>query len=170
MCGPVPRSGGVMRYCIAFALFLLVQFSSFPLAAEEPAALKPAGGDKCPVCGMFVAKYPDFLAQIVFKDGSYSFFDGVKDMMKFYFNLAKYNPSKTTADIERIFVTDYYSLKPIDAKTAYYVVGCDVYGPMGKELIPVENTSAAKELTDDHKCTATLEFGGITPDVVAGLD
>jgi nitrous oxide reductase accessory protein NosL len=159
-----------MRYCIAFALFLLVQFSSFPLAAEEPVALKPAGGDKCPVCGMFVTKYPDFLAQIVFKDGSYSFFDGVKDMMKFYFNLAKYKPSKTTADIERIHVTDYYSLKPIDAKTAYYVVGCDVYGPMGKELIPVENTSAAKELMDDHNCAATLEFGGITPEVVAGLD
>src|SRR5512136_2018218 len=50
---------------------------------------KPTPKDKCPVCGMFVAKYPDFLAQILFKDGSYAIFDGTKDMFKYYYNLIK---------------------------------------------------------------------------------
>jgi hypothetical protein len=39
---------------------------------------------KCPVCGMFVYKYPKWSAKIVVAKKSY-FFDGVKDMMKFYF-------------------------------------------------------------------------------------
>ena len=59
---------------------------------------------------MFVAKYPDFVARIVFKDGSQAFFDGVKDMMKYYFNPAKYNPGKQAAEIAAIAVTDYYTL------------------------------------------------------------
>ena len=59
---------------------------------------------------MFVAKYPDFLAEIIFKDGSTFFFDGTKDMFKYYFNLKKYNPSKKLEDIDSIYVTDYYSL------------------------------------------------------------
>jgi hypothetical protein len=49
---------------------------------------------------MFVAKYPDWLAQMVFKDGSSAHFDGAKDMFKYLFNLKKYNPSKTTEDIQ----------------------------------------------------------------------
>ena len=47
--------------------------------AGDPAPEKPSPTDKCPVCGMFVAKYPDFLARIVFQDGSYAFFDGSKE-------------------------------------------------------------------------------------------
>ena len=68
--------------------------------AGEAGPAKPSPTDKCPVCGMFVAKYPDFVARISFKDGSYAFFDGVKDMMKYYFNLAKYNPAKQLGEIE----------------------------------------------------------------------
>ena len=38
---------------------------------------------KCPVCGMFVAKYPKWAALIT-EDSHTHYFDGVKDMMKFY--------------------------------------------------------------------------------------
>jgi copper chaperone NosL len=63
-----------------FNLFLLAALIlSLALVATTTAGdrqpLKPSPRDKCPVCGMFVAKYPDFLAQIVFKDGSALFFD-----------------------------------------------------------------------------------------------
>ena len=40
---------------------------------------------KCPVCGMFVSKYPKWVAQIKIKMDIYHYFDGVKDMMKFLF-------------------------------------------------------------------------------------
>jgi nitrous oxide reductase accessory protein NosL len=140
------------------------------LWADEATPLKPGPKDKCPVCGMFVAKYPDWVAAIAFKDGAHTFFDGVKDMLKYYFNLTKYAPGKTAADIRAIHVTDYYRLEPIDGRQAFYVVGSDVYGPMGRELIPFEKEAQAREFMKDHKGKTVLSFDQIDFPLVMGLD
>ena len=158
-----------VRNLILFICLLLFTAGSLWGAAEiKPGKLTPA--DKCPVCGMFVAKYPDFVAQIGFKDGTCAFFDGVKDLMKYYFDLAKYNPSKSTTDIAHILVTDYYSTKLVDGFQAFYVIGSDVYGPMGKELVPCQDEAAAKEFKVDHKGAAILLFKDITPELIKTLD
>ena len=136
----------------------------------ERKPVKPSPKDKCPVCGMFVAKYPDFLAQIVFKDGSALFFDGAKDMFKCYLNLKKYHPSKKQSDIDSIYVTDYYGLTFIDGFEAFYVVGSDIYGPMGRELIPFEKEADAREFMRDHKGNRVLKLIGVTPDILKNLD
>ena len=155
-------------------LLILIVFITFMsgsfLCAQEVQPAKIGPGDKCPVCGMFVAKYPDFVDQIVFKDGTHAFFDGVKDMMKYYFDLPKYNPKKTKADIAAILVTDYYSMKLVDGLSAFYVIGSDVYGPMGKELMPFKEEAAAKEFKVDHKGTSILLFKDITPEIIKTLD
>jgi nitrous oxide reductase accessory protein NosL len=132
--------------------------------------IKPTPKDKCPVCGMFVAKYPDFLAEILYKDGSSAFFDGTKDMFKYYLNLKKYQPSKKISDIDSIYVTDYYHLTLIDGLSAYYVTGSDIYGPMGRELIPFEKEADAKEFMKDHQGKSVLRFKEITYEIVQGLD
>jgi copper chaperone NosL len=156
------------KYLMLINLLLLMMCSV--LEARELQPGKPSSGDKCPVCGMFVAKYPDFVAQIVFKDGTHAFFDGVKDMIKYYFDLPKYNPAKTPTDIAAIYVSDYYKLKLIDGLQAWYVIGSDVFGPMGKELIPFKDESAAKEFKVDHKATAILSFNQITIEMIKTLD
>jgi len=148
----------------------LIMLTASSVGAGELKSSKPAERDKCPVCGMFVAKYPDFVAQVIFQDGSHSFFDGVKDMMKYYFDLAKYNPAKKTSDIGAIFVTDYYTLQLIDGFQAWYVSGSDVYGPMGRELIPFQEEAAAREFMADHQGKAIFKFSQITAEVVKGLD
>jgi copper chaperone NosL len=159
-----------MKYVKIITLSGLLFLSAAMCLAEEAGPPKLAPTDKCPVCGMFVAKYPDFVARIVFKDNSQAFFDGVKDMMKYYFNLAKYNPGKQVADITAVAVTDYYSLTLIDGLTAYYVIGSDVYGPMGKELIPFKGEAEAKEFMKDHAGKAILTFKDIKPETLIGLD
>jgi copper chaperone NosL len=126
--------------------------------------------DKCPVCGMFVAKYPDFAAQIQFRDGSTSYFDGVKDMFKYYLNLSRYAPGKKTADITAILVTNYYDLTMVDGLPAYYVVGSDVYGPMGRELIPFVKESEARDFLKDHKGKSIIRFRDVTPAVLRTLE
>jgi copper chaperone NosL len=138
--------------------------------AEDPTPLKAVKTDKCPVCGMFVAKYPDFLAQVIFRDGAYALFDGAKDMFKYYFNLKKYNPSKELSDIAVIYVTDYYSMNPTDGRKAYYVVESNVFGPMGKELIPFGKEPEAKEFLADHAGKKLIRFDAVTPDLIKGLD
>ena len=152
---------------VAFILALLI-ISNAEGAGRKP--IKPSEKDKCPVCGMFAAKYPDFLAEIVFKDGSYAVFDGPKDMFKYYFQLKKYNPAKKIEDIDSIYVTDYYRLTLTDGHNACYVVGSDIHGPMGKELIPFEKAPDAAEFMKDHKGKSTLRFGEITHDLIKGLD
>jgi len=149
---------------------VMICFITIPAAAGQKKPVKPAQKDKCPVCGMFVYKYPDFVAEIIFQDGSYAVFDGVKDMFKYYFNLKKYNPKKTLQDIESLYVTDYYDLSLIDALQAFYVRGSDVYGPMGKELIPFVNRPDAQEFMRDHRGNAILKYQDITPKTIEGLD
>ncbi|MBU1658969.1 nitrous oxide reductase accessory protein NosL [bacterium] len=131
--------------------------------------------EKCPVCGMFIYKYPKWAAQIFYeinkKEHRYSF-DGVKDLMKFYFNPAEWGnyEVKTKGDITKILVTDYYSQKAIEAKKAYFVLGSDVYGPMGNELIPFENENDAQTFYKDHRGSKLIKFEEITPQEVSKLD
>ena len=151
------------------AIIICILSLSVAVSAEiNP--LQPSKKDKCPVCGMFVYKYPDWVGQIVFKDGSAAFFDGAKDLFKYYYNLKKYNPEKTIKDIAAIYVTEYYDMKIIDAKTAFFVIGSDVYGPMGKELIPFVSKADAEEFKKDHKGNRILRFEDIKPGVIKKLD
>jgi nitrous oxide reductase accessory protein NosL len=131
---------------------------------------KPGPGDKCPVCGMFVSKYFDFAAQIQFKDGTVAFFDGPKDLFTYYQGLSRYNPKEKQSDVAALFVTSYYTLTPIDGISAWYVAGSDVYGPMGRELVPFAKESEAREFSRDHKGKALHRFRAITPAVVKGLN
>lgn len=127
-------------------------------AAPVPLAPKPGPGAKCPVCGMFVAKYPDWVAGVVFRDGTTAHFDGAKDLFKFLLHPERYGTGRTPGDVERIYVTDYYAVTPVDARAALYVLGSDVYGPMGTELVPFEKRADAEEFLKDHKGTAILRF------------
>ena len=62
------------------------------------------------------------------------------------------------------------TLTLIDGLKAFYVIGSDVYGPMGRELIPFSSRSEAEEFRKDHQGKSVLEFNGITYDAVKGLD
>lgn len=148
----------------------LLLYCSTALFAGEKKPIKPSPKDKCPVCGMFVAKYSDWGAEIIFRDGSYAFFDGAKDMFKYYFNIAKYNPSKNQSDIDSIYVTDYYNLTLINGYNVHYVVGSDVYGPMGRELVPFAKEKDAVGFMNDHKGKKILRFKDITPEVLHTLE
>lgn len=126
--------------------------------------------DRCPVCGMFVYKYPKWVAQIYFNDGSAYFYDGAKDMFKHIFDTAKYTPGKTVEMMKAIYVTDYYEVELIDAKSAYYVIGSDVLGPMGHELLPFKDQEAAQEFMEDHKGKSIIRYPDVTPAVIDSLD
>ena len=64
-------------WLLAPLLFLL---AAVPLSAGEKMPPSPPAAAKCAVCGMFVAKYPDWTGVIIFKDASSFFFDGPKDL------------------------------------------------------------------------------------------
>ncbi|MDD5035301.1 MAG: nitrous oxide reductase accessory protein NosL [Methylococcaceae bacterium] len=149
-------------------LLLFVTGIGNALAEDSKVAIKKT--DRCPVCGMFVYKYPKWVARIVMKNGEYYFYDGAKDMFKHYFDTVKYTPGKSAQEIDAMDVTDYYQTELIDAKNAYYVIGSDVLGPMGHELLPFKDEPSAKEFMADHHGKNILRFQEISPQTIEGLD
>lgn len=137
-------------------------------AARHPIAV-PADA-KCPVCGMFVSKYPKWAASIMTKDAQVHYFDGNKDMMKFYFNAAAYKAKYEKSDMTQLHVTDYYNITSLDAQKAWYVIGSNVYGPMGHELISFASKEDAETFKKDHFGKQVLSFDAITLQLVETLD
>jgi len=122
---------------------------------------------KCPVCGMFVAKYPKWAAMMQI-DGKSYYFDGVKDMMKYYIFDGDFPYDRTR--ITAIEVSDYYTLEPVAAQKAFYVVDPDVYGPMGHELVPFASQERAKTFSAEHHGKKIVTFDDITASMVMALD
>ena len=171
LCSDDTRIFQRSRFMIYLSLCLLgFLLPSFSPGAAEGGAPKPTARDKCPVCGMFVSKYPDWTTAILFKDGSHVFFDGAKDMFKYLLDSKRYDPAKKTEDIQAIMVMDYYGLSWIDARRAWYVLGSDVFGPMGRELIPLEKEADAKEFMKDHKGIQIIRFPEVNMGVIKTLD
>lgn len=153
------------KYMMMLLFCLMLTFST---ALAAPPA--PTAKDKCPVCGMFVSKYPDWVATVVFKDTTTLFFDGAKDFFTYYHNMSKYTPARNQTSISAITVNDYYTLKPINARQAHFVLGSDVYGPMGKELVPFEKAPDAQAFAKDHKGKRVLRFNDITPAILKSME
>ena len=159
------KTGRSLLFILFLQLIILGAVCS--AGAREPAAADAR--TRCSVCGMFVAKYPNWLAQIQYADiENTKFFDGVKDMMVFYFHPEQYDGGpreKMTA----LLVKDYYTLKWLSAKEAYYVVGSDQYGPMGHELVPFASREGAAAFSKDHHGKDILTFEEITPELIESL-
>lgn len=161
----MPRSIG--RILPLLAAFLML--AAAPASGGEGSPPVPGGREKCPVCGMFVSKYPEFLSAIRFTDGSYAWFDGPKDLFRFLLGLKRFAPARRPEEVEAVLVKEYYSLESVDGRKAFYVTGSDVYGPMGKELVPFRREEDARQFLKDHKGKSILRFREVTTDMLEAL-
>ena len=141
----------------------VVWFGSGEAADDRPPM--PGPKDRCATCGMLVAKYPAWIATIVHPDGACTYFDGPKDLFRF---LAR-NGDEVEEGAE-IWVTDYYSAKPMHAREAVFVLGSNVLGPMGKELVPFASAALAEEFRKDHGGESSLTFDQIDASVLKALE
>ena len=149
---------------VSFSLLFLL----WPMLAHGAPLEKIQPKARCPVCGMFVAKYPAWITQIHHKDGNIQVFDGVKDMMAYSFTPDQFG-TYSTESVGEIWVKDYYMLSWIDGRRAFYVIGSDVYGPMGHEFIPFFSKEAAESFMKDHHGKQLLSFEEITDALVESL-
>ncbi|MBC8318797.1 MAG: nitrous oxide reductase accessory protein NosL [Desulfobulbaceae bacterium] len=156
----------ILSIC-GLALLLIGIFLS-PQAVSAGPPEKVESTERCPVCGMFVAKYPNWVTQIQYTEGHPKYFDGVKDLMAHFFSPAAYGFTPELLAKE-IWVKDYYSLKWIDGRSAVYVTGSDVFGPMGKEFIPFSTQESAENFLKDHHGKKVLLFHEITSEMVESM-
>ena len=152
--------------CICFFTFSSLMLTALQAAAAPVDAIDSKA--RCPVCGMFVAKYPDWITQIHHKDGTIKNFDGVKDMMAYYLDPGQFGGSPRET-MQEIWVKDYYTLAWLDGRQAFYVYGSEIYGPMGHELIPFSSKDAAAAFLQDHHGKQILSFEEITKSLVESM-
>ena len=155
-----------------FSILALMLWCSLSLAAgaEKLQVPDPGPKDTCPVCGMFVAKYPAWVATVLYRDGHAHHFDGAKDLFKYLFDLPRWAPGHRAEDMTTIAVTEYYGLSRIPAREAWYVIGSDVPGPMGHEFVPLVSREDAADFLKEHKGRRILSFEQVTRDLPFRLD
>ena len=139
-------------------------------AGALPPLPEPAITDTCPVCGMFVAKYAEWVATVLYRDGHAHHFDGAKDMFKYLHDLERWAQGHRAEDILAIGVTEYYDVQRIDAREAFYVIGSDTLGPMGHELVPLASEAEAQEFVADHGGVRVVRFDEVDQALLKALD
>lgn len=144
-----------MKKVLLAAFVMSVFFTCETKDENQQMAAVKSSEHRCANCGMITSKYPKWEQMIVKAPGDTMFFDGARCMFKIQLD------SATAVDSENIQVKDYYTLEYIDGKTAYYVIGSDVLGPMGNELIPFTTEDAAKEFLNDHKAEKIIRFSDV---------
>ena len=167
------------HFLLGGAALALTGLAPRPLRAESPPVIKgaqeldlpkPGPYDACPVCGMFPARYPEWVATILFRDKKAVHFDGPKDMFKYLRDMKKYAQGRTLDEIAAAGVTAYYSTRMIDAHQALYVIGSDVLGPMGHELVAHPDMYDASEFMKDHKGRRILRESDVNMKLLLDLD
>lgn len=116
---------------------------------------------RCANCNMIVEKYPNWMEKVVTSEKDTLYFDGPRCMFKILLE----SPNKAGT----VLVKDYYSLKYIDGRSAFYVTGSDVLGPMGNELIPFKEEQAAKAFLKEHAGEKIVRFDEVDLKLVMKL-
>jgi len=127
---------------IAAALILLAGAawagSGGPVAAlrslSTDGRMSLSQSDRCPVCAMFPARHPEAAAAMTLKSGETFYFCGNGCLLRAWLRPTVYL-GKVRESIDRLVVLDYFSGQPIDARSATWIAGSDVVGPMGPAII-----------------------------------
>ena len=139
--------------------------SGLPLLAPRAA---PADA-RCPVCGMYPARYPRWAAQIIFRDGATHFFDSPVDLFGFMNGVGRHSSPYIAEEAAASFVTDFDGGGWIDARAAFYVHGSDALGPMrGPDLPAFARREAADAFARAHGGRVRASTA-LTPELIRPL-
>ena len=115
--------------------------------------------DRCPVCGMYPARYPKNKCQIQTKGKEVFHFCSTQCLFTFLGDSAKYAGKEVQPFL--MWVVDVDSGAWISGRTAYYVVGSNQSGPMGKEAFAFDKNAVAEGFAKKYKGKVVI-FQGVT--------
>ncbi len=124
---------------------------------------------RCPVCGMFPARSPQWAAQLIFENGDTQFFDSPLSMFAFLQNVGRYAAGRERAQVARLYVTNAKSGEWLNAQAAVYVDGSNALGPMRAGNLPAFATTEDAQRFADHRGGVLLNFDEVTPQMLDRL-
>ena len=120
----------------------------------------PSPSDRCPVCAMFPARHPQTAAAMTLIDGPTFYFCSNGCLFRTWLRPRVYLSQPQEA-IARLVVRDYFSGRPIDARTATWVAGSDVIGPMGPAIVALDDAGQLAVFKNRHGGTTVFTFSQV---------
>ncbi len=168
-------------------LFTVLLFITSLLLADTPA--KNLGNEKpfnapafysmdfdknttCLVRHFKVYKDPKWVAKIKVRNGQAVYFSSPKSMFEFYHRPGKWFEVgvKSERDFSEIVVTDFETLKPINAEKAFFVYGSRATSPSGDDLVPLATKEAAENFSKAYSGKRILKFDEVSDALIRLLN
>ncbi|MHB8948300.1 MAG: nitrous oxide reductase accessory protein NosL [Rhodoferax sp.] len=142
-----------------------------PASAQAMLAARAIPKDaRCPVCGMYPARTPQWAAQLIFSNGDAHFFDSPLSLYLYLNAVTRYSPGRSASEIAATYVTDTETGQWTPAGQAFYVHGSTALGPMRNGNLPAfANERAAEQFAQQRGGTVRVA-GDITPALLNALD
>lgn len=150
----------VLARVAAGALATLAALLLATACNDAPSALAQPTG-RCANCGMHVAADSGFTTGATTAAGADVVFDSPKCLFRWLTSPAGAGASAT-------WVTEYFTRARTPVDDALYVLGSDISGPMGRDLVPVAPRERADHFAASHG-GRVITRAEITAEVVEGL-
>lgn len=115
---------------------------------------------RCKHCGMKIDPKSAWRTELVGDDGAVTEFDTPRCA------LTSWRQGKTIA--KSIRVQEYYDRQWRDGSEVRFVIGGDVVGPMGPDIVAVDPSRASKFI-QDHGADRALLLGEVTPQILSNI-
>lgn len=127
---------------------------------------------KCVVRHIKVYKDPRWVSSIELQNGKKIFFSSPKSMFEFYHRPGKWYDIgvKDEHDMKEILVMDFDTLKPINAKGAFYVYGTNATSPAGDDLVAFDSYKTAEEFSRTHNGKRIFSFKEVSDALIRLLN
>ncbi len=144
-----------------------------PPTPYDPALGVPLGSPRavpadarCPVCGMYPARAPEWAAQVIFSNGDAQFFDSPASLFTYLRDVSRYTHGHRADQIIASYVSDADSGRWLPALSAVYVQGSSARGPMRTGNLPAFANAAAAHRFAGLRGGVLLRADEITADVL----
>ncbi|MDZ7584465.1 MAG: nitrous oxide reductase accessory protein NosL [Thiobacillus sp.] len=125
---------------------------------------------RCPVCGMYPARFPRWAAQSIFRDGAAHYFDSPIDLFVFLQKVDRYDSRYGLNEVAVSFVTDFETGQWIEAQDAFFVHGSSAFGPMRDADLPAFASREAADALTRSRGGRVLAFTEVTPELIQSLN
>ena len=163
--GDAPLLAVTDDYCVVAPL--LTFDPAWGIALLAPRAVPPDA--RCPVCGMFPSRSPEWAAQIVFDDGDTQFFDSPLSLFTYLQDVGRYTAGRNLASVAAQYVRDSATSEWIHAPSAFYVHGSDAVGPMRAGNLPAFSSDTSAQAFASRRGGQVIRAGQISPTMLQTL-
>ncbi len=156
----------MFKLLIGIFIFISVAYSSNSLLVKVPMnyQMDYTKETRCLVRNFFIYKEPQWAAKIELNNGKKIFFSSPKSLIEFYHRPGKWFDIgvKSEKDFKDIIVTDYVTMKLINARDAFYIYGSRAISPSGDDLVAIENQEDAINFSKKYNGKRIFRFNEVS--------